>query len=108
MCMLNNKFSFWAIMEYFCLHTFHEENIVLSYYYITCMHTCGTYSNLAVSGSISKSSRTGDFGMLSRYLSEKQRVYDYEKISNTMCCNLLTTLGQLKLEKLYIDISLFH
>lgn len=48
--------------------------------------------------------------MLSRYLSEKQRVpvYDYEKISNTMCCNLLTTLGQLKLEKLYIDISLFH
>lgn len=70
MCMLNNKFSFWAIMEYFCLHTFHEENIVLSYYYITCMHTCGTYSNLAVSGSISKSSRTGDFGMLSRYLSE--------------------------------------
>lgn len=95
MCMLNNKFSFWAIMEYFCLHTFHEENIVLSYYYITCMHTCGTYSNLAVSGSISKSSRTGDFGMLSRYLSEKQRVYDYEKISNTMCCNLLTTLGQI-------------
>lgn len=70
------------------------------------MHTCGTYSNLAVSGSISKSSRTGDFGMLSRYLSEKQRVYDYEKISNTMCCNLLTTLGQLKLEKLYIDILL--
>lgn len=95
-------------MEYFCLHTFHEENIVLSYYYITCMHTCGTYSNLAVSGSISKSSRTGDFGMLSRYLSEKQRVYDYEKISNTMCCNLLTTLGQLKLEKLYIDILLVH
>lgn len=44
--------------------------------------------------------------MLSRYLSEKQRVYDYEKISNTMCCNLLTTLGQLKLEKLYIDILL--
>lgn len=108
MCMLNNKFSFWAIMEYFCLHTFHEENIVLSYYYITCMHTCGTYSNLAVSGSISKSSRTGDFGMLSRYLSEKQRVYDYEKISNTMCCNLLTTLGQLKFEKLYIDILLVH
>lgn len=46
--------------------------------------------------------------MLSRYLSEKQRVYDYEKISNTMCCNLLTTLGQLKFEKLYIDISLLH
>lgn len=37
MCMLNNKFSFWAIMEYFCLHTFHEENIVQSYYYITCI-----------------------------------------------------------------------
>lgn len=28
MCMLNNKFSFWAIMEYFCLHTFHEEKAI--------------------------------------------------------------------------------
>lgn len=98
MCMLNNKFSFWAIMEYFCLHAFHEENIVLSYYYITCMHTCGTYSNLAVSGSISKSSRTGDFGMLSRYLSEKQRVYDYEKISNTMLQSLNNS-GSIKIRK---------
>lgn len=51
------------------------------------MHACGTYSNLAVSGSISNNSRTGDFGMLSRYLSEKQRAYDKENIS-TMCYNL--------------------
>lgn len=62
------------------------------------MHTCGTYSNLAVSGSISKSSRTGDFGMLSRYLSEKQRVYDYEKISNTMLQSLNNS-GSIKIRK---------
>lgn len=71
MCMLNNKFLFWVIMEYFCLYIFYEENIVLSYYYIICMYICGIYLNLVVFGFIFRSLRIGDFGMFSRYLFEK-------------------------------------
>ena len=41
--------------------------------------TCSTYSNLAVSGSCSSSSLTGDLGMLFKYLSVGKAVYTYRK-----------------------------